>query len=914
MGTASSKRSQFWRTDWFVGVLVVVAVLALHLATDFVGTLERRFYDFSSTSTSRQPSDRIAIIAIDDTSIANIGRWPWQRDVHAQLIDQLSGANAKVIANTVFFFEPQTDRGMAYIKKMKSLLASNADNSSFNDQLANVISEAEKTLDTDGKLSASIMKAGNVVLPSVYRMGQPLGRPDKELPAFALKNSFDETGGYSLPATSGQQPIDSLGDAASGVAHLNQLPDIDGALRTEPILINYYGKAIPSMALLVAARSLNLTNADIKLNAPDSVQLGKLKVITDDAAVMTPQFYKNSGDKRAFPIDSFYDVLTGKIPASKYTDKIVIIGATAAGVGNIFPTPAAKDMSPAEAIAHVTSSILNEHFIVHPAWAIWLGFGTLLLVAAYLVVALPRLSAGMAGLITAVFFTLLLALEFGFLSVAATWLKLVLPAALLLIGHLALTTKRFLVTEAGKLKSDEESAETNRMMGLALQGQGQLDMAFDRFRRVPVSDALMGNLGSLALDFERKRQFNKSQAVYEYMAGLDKGYKGLDVKLNRAKNLSETVILGGHSTHPGGTVLLAGGGVEKPMLGRYQVDKELGKGAMGVVYLGKDPKIGRVVAIKTMALSQEFDGDELVDARERFFREAETAGRLQHQNIVTIFDAGEEHDLAYIAMEFLKGKDLMDYCKAGALLPVPKVLSIVERVAQALAYAHKQNVVHRDIKPANIMYEIDSDTVKVTDFGIARITDSSKTKTGIVLGTPSFMSPEQIAGKKVDGRSDLYSLGVMLFQMLTGVLPFRGDSMAELMYKIANQEAPDVRSIRADLTEQTAHAVALSLSKRPETRFQDGDQFAADLRLAIAALTTAGATMTAPSHATQAEPANPAQAYKTAVLMASVANDETLVLAPRGSDAPAFAATRKIDTNITNFDKTVVSKPPVSGS
>jgi serine/threonine protein kinase len=150
--------------------------------------------------------------------------------------------------------------------------------------------------------------------------------------------------------------------------------------------------------------------------------------------------------------------------------------------------------------------------------------------------------------------------------------------------------------------------------------------------------------------------------------------------------------------------------------------------------------------------------------RERFFREAETAGRLQHQNIVTIFDAGEEHDLAYIAMEFLKEKTWRDHCKADQLLPVPVVVSIVARVAEALSYAHKQHVVHRDIKPANIMYESQSDTVKVTDFGIARITDSSKTKTGLVLGTPSFMSPEQLAGKKVDGRSDLYSLGVMLFR------------------------------------------------------------------------------------------------------------------------------------------------------
>ena len=699
-----------------------------------------------------------------------------------------------------------------------------------------MIAEAEVALDSDAILANSIKNAGNVLLPSFFTLGEPQGKPDKPMPAFALKSTLDEGSGYSLPAIRGQQPIDSLGNVAIGIAHLNQIQDVDGAVRQEPLLVNYYGKAVPSLALLAAVKSLNLTPADVKLNAGDSVQIGKLRIKTDESALMLPQFYKDRDGKPAFAVDSFYDVLTGKIPAAKYADKIVIIGATAVGVGTLFPVPGHPGLSPAQTIAHITSSILGEHFIVQPGWGTAAKFFIFLLIAAYVVVALPRLSAGMAAIITLALFVALLGVEFGLLSGSALWLELMLPATVLVLGHLALTTKRFLMTEAGKIKADEESAETSRMMGLALQGQGQLDMAFDRFRRVPMNEAVMGNLYSLALDFERKRQFNKAEAVYEHMAAYNKDYKDLKTKLSRAKNLSETVMLGGGGAHPGGTMLLDGGAVEKPMLGRYQVEKELGKGAMGVVYLGKDPKIGRVVAIKTMALSQEFDGDELIDARERFFREAETAGRLQHQNIVTIFDAGEEHDLAYIAMEFLKGKDLVDACKEGQLLPVPKVLSIVARVAEALAYAHKQNVVHRDIKPANIMYEITSDVVKVTDFGIARITDSSKTKTGLVLGTPSFMSPEQLAGKKVDGRSDLYSLGVMLFQMLAGVLPFRGDSMAELMYKIANEEAPDIRIIRKELPENLANLIALSLSKRPETRYQDGDQFAADLRIVLGTL------------------------------------------------------------------------------
>lgn len=830
MAKSSSKKSPFWRADWFAGVAIVLAAILLHVATDFIGTLERRYYDFASTSTSRQPSERIAVIAIDDQSIANIGRWPWSRDVHAKLIDQLAAAKAKTIVHTAFFFEPQVDPGLVFIRKMKEALGVTADATSANEQVAKLIAEAETALDTDAVLAASMQRAGGVLVPSVFTLGEQQGNPDNPLPPYALKSALDDANGFSISATRGQQPIESIGNAAAGIGHLNQFPDVDGAVRREPLLVNYYGKAVPSMALLAAFKSLNLSASDVRLNAGESVQIGKLRVKVDDAALMLPQFYKGRDGKPAFAVDSFYDVLTGKIPVTKYTDKIVIIGATAAGVGVQFPVPGHAALSPAETIAHITSSILSEHFIVQPVWGIWATLAVFLLVTGYVIVALPRLSAGMAATVTLVLFVTLLALEFGLLSAAAIWLQLVFPATILALGHLALTTKRFLMTEAGKVKADEESAETSRMMGLALQGQGQLDMAFDRFRRVPMGDAVMGNLYSLALDFERKRQFNKAEAVYEHMAAYDKDYKDIKAKLSRAKNLSETVMLGGGSSHPGGTMLLDGGAVEKPMLGRYQVEKELGKGAMGVVYLGKDPKIGRVVAIKTMALSQEFAGEELTDARERFFREAETAGRLQHQNIVTIFDAGEEHDLAYIAMEFLKGRDLAEFCKGDHLLPVPTVLSIVARVAEALAYAHKQNVVHRDIKPANIMYELESDTVKVTDFGIARITDSSKTKTGLVLGTPSFMSPEQLAGKKVDGRSDLYSLGVMLFQMLAGVLPFRGESMAELMYKIANEDAANVRIIRPELSEELANVVERALSKRPETRYQDGMSFAVDVR------------------------------------------------------------------------------------
>ena len=206
--------------------------------------------------------------------------------------------------------------------------------------------------------------------------------------------------------------------------------------------------------------------------------------------------------------------------------------------------------------------------------------------------------------------------------------------------------------------------------------------------------------------------------------------------------------------------------------------------------------------------------------------------RLSHPNIVTIYDTGEEHDFCYIAMELLKGGDLTPYTKPGQLLPADRVVSIVARVADALGYAHRQNVVHRDIKPANMMYHADSDTLKVTDFGIARLTDSSKTKTGMVLGTPSYMSPEQLAGKRVEGRSDLFSLAVTLYQLLCGRLPFDGESMAQLMFRIANEPPADIRSVNPAVSAGLAAFLERALAKNPDERFQTGEEFGGALRAA----------------------------------------------------------------------------------
>jgi CHASE2 domain-containing sensor protein len=836
-------RKDFWKSDWFLGVIVALAV-ALVSQADLVKSLERKAYDLGVRASSRNPTERIAVIAIDDPSIANIGRWPWSRDVHAQLIQKLTAAHAKVIGMTVFFSEPQIDPGLPYINKLGELygLLSPAGQEQLA-EFGTVLKDAEDKLNTDRKLAESFSGAGNIVLPVLFRIGEPIGKPDKDLPEYLRKNAVQIAGGQlgaAVPALGVEVPvIEPLGMAVAALGHLNSPPDVDGAIRTEPLVLSYYDQYYPSMALQIAARSLNLSPADIKAVPGERVSLGRLNIRSDPELQMYTYFYKDAEARPAFPVDSFFDVYSGKIPAEKYRDKIVLIGPTAAGVANVFITPVAPGMPAVLMQAHTVSSILQEHFFVAPIWGMWVSIIAFVLVAVYLTILLPRLKAGMGAVATAGILVLLVAVHFALMTTQLMWIQLMTACVLLLVGHAALTTKRFLATERGKAKSDFESAESNRMLGLAFQGQGQLDMAFDKFKKCPLDDQLMDNMYNLALDFERKRQFNKAEAVFKYMAGYNPNFRDLPQRMSRAKAMSETVILGGTGGRTNAsTLVLDGGTVEKPMLGRYQVEKELGKGAMGVVYLGKDPKIGRVVAIKTMALAQEFEPDELEDVKTRFFREAETAGRLNHPNIVTIFDAGEEHDLAYIAMEFLKGKDLTPHTKPGALLPLAVVMSIIARVAGALDYAHRQNVVHRDIKPGNIMFDPDSDAVKVTDFGIARITDSSKTKTGMVLGTPSYMSPEQLSGKKIDGQSDLFSLGVTLYQMSCGFLPFTGESMAQLMFKIANEQPGDPTLHNPALPDCLVGIINKALSKTIEGRYRTGEEMARAIRECAASMST----------------------------------------------------------------------------
>lgn len=861
-----SDKTPFWRSDVFAVLLAAVSVLLLYHLTSVVSGLEQRYYDFASTSLEVAPSEDVAVIAIDNESIENLGHWPWRREVHARMIDRLHQAGAKVVGYQVFFSEKSAENSLPYFAEIEKTLKENHDRANAQKALS-VVQRARTDLDDDAKLEEALRRAGNVVLPALITFGEQQGRPDGELPEYVTGSMVDDTYDATRQLiTEIQPPIKRFAENTGGLAHLEVGFDRrDGVARYEMPFVGYYGKALPSMSVQLVSTYLNLQPSDIHLEE-GGVQLGKRAYPTEEkTGLMLPVFAKKQDNQSLYTQDSFYDVLTGKLDTGKYRGKIVLVGPTADATGVKMQIPGSRDSATTVAyLSEVTSSLLQGNVITDPYWSELASLFLLLLAAAYLFWLLPRLSPMQGAAVSLLLAVGLLLTEYLVITQARQWVPMVLPAIMLVTGYIVLTTKRFLVAEEGQQVASAQSSEANRMMGITLQGQGRLDEAFDRFRMATPNTALMENLYSLALDFERKRQFSKSQLAYEFIAEHNPDYKDIQKKINRAKSLTETSLLGLGNAHAGGSLVLdteeGDGSIQRPMLGRYEVEKELGKGAMGVVYMGRDPKIGRVVAIKTLALQSEFDGEDLDDARARFFREAESAGRLQHPDIVTIYDAGEEHDLAYIAMEFLRGRDLEYATRAGELLPVETVLNICKRVALALAYAHEKGVIHRDIKPANIMYESESNVLKVTDFGIARIAGSSKTKTGMVLGTPSFMSPELIAGKVIDGRTDLYSLGVMLYQMLAGQLPFEGDSLATLMYKITQTEPVSIEEVRPTLPLQLVNVLNRSLAKKPADRYQDGVAFANAIDLAIQSLSSNPAGTAAPLVAAVAQPAERASA------------------------------------------------------
>ncbi len=560
--------------------------------------------------------------------------------------------------------------------------------------------------------------------------------------------------------------------------------------------------SLPDLSL--AAYSRYKKSRNLRWGEDGKIDLGKSQISASLAGKVFNYFSNLTG--RHTKINALSLKKATNKSDSYYRKKLVLIG---------------QDINRLQILADSLSSLESGAIYHTPPLSWWLLPLLLALVVIYLLWVLPSLSKHSGVFLGAFLILGIISAQPVLLILQGVWWPSINLLLLILIGQLAVY-----VYVSGQSFLDEllrKEHDAWYQLGHYQFERNEYEIAITSLLKCNGEDGALADLYEIGLKFERKRQYDRAFEIYTEISKRRKNYKDVERRLKTHGNISSkpsTAI-----SPPTGQKTLLMSQVEMPEFGRYTIEKELGRGAMGVVYLSKDPKINRKVAIKTLDYSQ-FSVSELKDVKARFFREAEAAGRLSHHNIVTVYDMGEEADFAFIAMDYVTGFPLSKYLKPGKLLPVPEVYHIIQVVAEALDYAHKQKIIHRDIKPSNIMYNPKSKQIKITDFGIARITDSVKTRTGSFLGSPSYMAPEQITGSKVNGRADIYSLGVSFYQLLTGQLPFNADNLGNLAYKIANEKHKPVKDLRSGLPASATRIINKALQKEPANRFSSGAEMA----------------------------------------------------------------------------------------
>ena len=566
-----------------------------------------------------------------------------------------------------------------------------------------------------------------------------------------------------------------LADVSQRSGFVDVTPDVDGVLRTSRLWLLNGNVMSPSLALAVALDNETITQSGRMSNSDDAI------------------FFSNYAELPRMSVDA---ILAGDFASTRLNGATIFLDHEPALVGAAAVIPSGQFVTHTELTAALLADVENDRTIIVPAWVRALEWLAPVMLAIVAVLFMPeRDRRGIAVIVITVAAGLVL-LELLFLHVLRVRMDIGRPILIFIgIGILSMW-----------LTGDPRKATRDAFKrGSDFLAAGRLEPAFAEFRRCSPSDTLATVMYKLSIAFEEQAKPERAEAVLEWM----KRTHG-DEQLGKHKRQKQA-------------------GMPR-RLGRYVIERRIGKGAMGAVYLAKDPRINRAVAVKAIPIEQEFEDEELKEARLRFYREAESAGRLTHPNIITVFDAGEDKGLAFIAMEYVPGIALKDFTDPKRLLAPKRALDLVASTAEALDYAHNQGVIHRDIKPANLLYNPKEGSLKITDFGVARLTDNNRTKTGIVLGTPMYMSPEQLGAEKLTGHSDLFSLGVTLYELLIGEVPFKADNIAALMTKITTDDPAPIATRRAGLVPGIDAVLAKAMAKRPEDRFTCGAEMAIALR------------------------------------------------------------------------------------
>ncbi|MBN2125330.1 MAG: protein kinase [Deltaproteobacteria bacterium] len=819
----------------YLNTILGVLVAALFLVLSYTGpglfeSLEKRIGDGSGflAGEDRGPATRILVIEIDKKSLIGLGAWPWSRDVLARMVDTLRAAEVRLIALQVPLFEKSSGQGIkeirAFRERFRDYTLSKKEEEITEWVLEN-LGKLEEGLDSDRTLVEAAEKSGNVLLATFSRFYGETNTNRRLKESVVAKNFLSQTRAPESvknrpPVTHMAIPFLELAEAALGMGYSEASPNGDGVGRGVPIFVAYRDSLLPTLPLRMAIAYLGMQPKQVFVEG-NQVRLKGYSIPIHEGEVLLR--YPRSS-RNEIPRYSFVEILEAKKLPPALKGSVVVVGFGVPQVEGPSVSVSAGSSDPGQT-ALCLDALLKRSYINRPPSLAYAEMLAVVLMGALATFLMPRVGPLNRLLFMLAATILVIAAGMVLFAKAHLWFKSVYVAGCLVAEYIVLSVSRLFVSE----RVTKESIETNRLLGLSFQSQGLLDLAFDKFKKLPMDLETRDLIYNLGIEYEQKRLINKALEAYE-CANKGGGFRDLNDRIPRLKESDKSSTLGSHAVVREGAVLETPAGDARASVGRYEILGELGKGSMGIVYKALDPKINRMLAIKTIRFSDEFDDDVIQEIKERFFREAEIAGQLSHPSIVIIYDVGEDGELTFMAMEFLEGDDLENFITKKNLLPFRQVLDIVASVAGALDYAHKHEVIHRDIKPANIML-LKGGGVKVTDFGIAKAISSSRTKTGVILGTPNYMSPEQIMGQKIDHRSDIFSLGVLFFQLLTGETPFHGDNLSSLLYQITQVKHPSIRGYNPKIPKVCEQIIDKALAKNPDGRFKTAGELEKYVRL-----------------------------------------------------------------------------------
>jgi len=741
---------------------------------------------------SISPQKDIVIVGLDEKTLDRIGKWPWPQDKLAQLIFTISQGSPKILVLDIFLPEN--------------------------------IGE-----DTSGRtefLANEMYNAGNVILPIYFNLSEvgmsPAPSPSAVLKsALAKANILDPKGFVSAKQI--YFPNELLAQSAFDFGHINITYDPDDLIRREPTLIEYDGYLYPSLALQTARRYLEIDKKEMGL-VKEGLNLGGSLIPTDKKKQMMINYH---GPNLTFDRVSALDVLNGEIPLRVFSDKIALVGLTAIESKTWVKVPSYGTLNEVERIANVIEDIVHHNFLNHfsPAWNLLI----LILIGIFCALVLPKVSLTYRIVILLVFLFVMFNLNYILFSSFGILTKPLYPILELLFFVAAapiIKPKRVEAEEGGERvfgieeippeDKTEEGQELPKRQGEPIKGDVQ-------------TKTVSGKPGTEKPEPVSFEPTDKSTSMRVVTEERRKREETIPISTPPTPPLSQQITGSLSEETPKGISEKSTDHLTLTQFGRYKILELIGKGGMGTVYKGLDPVLDRLVALKTIRLDFAVSAEEVSELKERLVREAKAAGKLSHPNIVTIYDVGEQEGLQYIAMEYLSGYTLESFIKKKKELNYRIVAKILMQVCAALNYAHQKGIVHRDIKPANIML-LENFAVKVMDFGIARLQASSLTQSNVTLGTPHYISPEQLEGKPADKRSDIFSLGVVIYEFLTGEKPFKGESISSLMYNILNNTPPLPSALDERNPLVFDQIVSKAMAKNPEERYQKAEEIEKTLR------------------------------------------------------------------------------------